>query len=313
MVHKQLIIGLLIALSGGLQAAPLRFAPRELFRVPFGTQREALGTRVEDGNFQYPRDFTLDGAGRFYIYDIKKNRIARYSPQGKYEIGFAYPPTAGQIFAHADSQDNLWLLIGDPIRGLYYGIYDPHGRRLKDGLFSQYNQFRLHLNDEQILHIVAQPKSAGVAAHTYIFHEPSLLMKKINMAPPPENHRVLKKNEKMYFIDAIPSANHKGASTTQRITDESRRPIADIKGDVVYITGQGEIYTRVGDCEINVYEAGGAFKGKVMLIGLPSECRAVRFDPEGNIYQLDGIPNESHQYTPQMPGMRLLRWERTGS
>ena len=37
---------------------------------------------------------------------------------------------------------------------------------------------------------------------------------------------------------------------------------------------------------------------------------AVRFDSAGNIYDLDGIPDQARQYTPAMPGMRLLVWER---
>jgi hypothetical protein len=303
-----LLIGLLTGLSMAGHAASALFSPRELFRIPFGEQREALGTRIESGSFQYPRDFTLDGAGRFYIYDIKKHRIARYSPNGAYQIGFAYPATAGQVFAHADSQENLWLIVSDPARGLYYGVYDAAGKRLRDGLFSQYDTFRLHVDDDSVMQVILS-SSRKPAVRTYIFHEPSLLLKRIDVAPPPENHRRLKKNDRTYFIDKLPGASQ-GAPPVQRITDESRRPIADIKGDVIYITAQGEIYTRVGDCQIHVYEAGGAFKGKVALTGLPSACRAIRFDPEGNIYQLDGIPNAAQQYTPEMTGMRLVRWER---
>src|SRR5437588_12552147 len=84
-----LILSPVSALSRGFQA-------RELFRIPFGISRGALGARAESGNFSFPRDFTIDGAGRFYIYDALKHRIARSSPSGTYEVGFAYPATAGQ-------------------------------------------------------------------------------------------------------------------------------------------------------------------------------------------------------------------------
>ena len=79
---------------------------------------------------------------------------------------------------------------------------------------------------------------------------------------------------------------------------------------MLYITDLGEVYTRRGDCEIDVYEADGSFKGKVNLTGLASVCSAIRFDSQGNIYELDGIPDASHHYTPDMPGMRVLLWER---
>jgi hypothetical protein len=79
---------------------------------------------------------------------------------------------------------------------------------------------------------------------------------------------------------------------------------------VVYVTGLGEVYTRVSDREIQVYEPDGSLKGKVVLTGLPTACASVRFDADGNIYELDGIPDQAGQYTAEMPGMRLLLWER---
>jgi hypothetical protein len=78
----------------------------------------------------------------------------------------------------------------------------------------------------------------------------------------------------------------------------------------VYVTGRGEVYTRISDREIRVYEPDGSFKGKVLLRGLPSACQAVRFDADGDIYELDGIPDKNGQHTAEMPGMRLMVWER---
>jgi hypothetical protein len=308
----RLLFGLLLTFlcSEVGHAMPVTFTPRELFRIPFGPAREDLGTALENGNFQYPRDFTLDGAGRCYIFDTKKHRIARFSAQGKYEIGFAYPATARQVFAHADSRENLWLLLSDPTRGLYYGVYDPAGKRLRDGLFSQYDYFRIYMDDDSVMHVILSSTKNRAPAHTFIFHEPSLLMKKVALAPPPETHHQLRKNDRTFYIDAVPGGSGRGSPSVQRITDTSRRPVAQIRGDVIYITNEGEIYTRSGDCQINVYEPGGTLEGTVTLPGLPSACQSIRFDAEGNIYQLDGIPDMAQRYTPEMTGMRLLRWER---
>ena len=137
-------LALIFQVQAGAQAAETAFTPRVLFQIPFGKTRDTLGARIEGGNFLFPRDFTLDGAGHFYIYDSNNHRIARFSSEGKYEIGFAYPSTARQIFAHADSHQNVWLLISDPSEGMYYGVYGPNGKRLKAGLFSQFNHFQLH-------------------------------------------------------------------------------------------------------------------------------------------------------------------------
>jgi len=94
------------------------------------------------------------------------------------------------------------------------------------------------------------------------------------------------------------------------VTDESHRGIADIQGTVVYVTETGEVYTRGSDREIRVYEPDGSSKGKIILTGLKTACASVRFDSDGNIYELDGIPDQAGQYTAEMPGMRLLLWER---
>src|SRR6266567_7463783 len=115
---------------GRCYAEKITFTPRELFRIPFGKARETLGTRVREGQFSFPRDFTRDGAGHIYIDDSHNHRVARFSSEGKYEMGFHYTETARQIFAHADSRENLWLLISDPERGIYYGVYDPRGKNV---------------------------------------------------------------------------------------------------------------------------------------------------------------------------------------
>lgn len=300
---------LILGIGSAAQSDPL-FIVRELFRIPFGEQREALGTRIENGNFQFPRDFTIDNTGRFYIYDKLKHRIARYSPVGTYEIGFTYPSTADQVFARPDSQANLWLLISDPVRGMYYGIYDPRGKKIRDGVFNQYNQFRLHLGDDAVLNVLASSRKKPGPETVYIFHEPSLLLKRLAMPPPPEDHHRLHREDRTYFIDAIPGSTTNGATKRHRVTNDSQQTVGEIQGEVLYITSRGEIYTRVGQCAIYVYDLDGTLKGKGALTGLPSACASLRFDAEGNIYELDGIPDDQGQYSEQMTGMRILRWQR---
>ncbi len=41
----------LALLAPALQAASIEFSSRELFRVPFGKDKEALGVKIENGNF----------------------------------------------------------------------------------------------------------------------------------------------------------------------------------------------------------------------------------------------------------------------
>ena len=86
--------------------------------------------------------------------------------------------------------------------------------------------------------------------------------------------------------------------------------MGSIRGTVVYVTDDGDIYTRLGEREIHIYGVDGSLKGKVVLEGLAAACAAVRFDPAGNIYELDGIPDKDNRYSEAMPGMRLILWER---
>ena len=53
----------------------------------------------------------------------------------------------------------------------------------------------------------------------------------------------------------------------------------------------------MGEREIHVYSVEGSLKGKVILEGLTAACASVRFDSAGNIYELDGIPDQDHQYS----------------
>jgi hypothetical protein len=313
MFFRRTALGLMLLLAGfaGTSWAMSRFQFHEMYRIPFGSSRNALGTAIKNGGFQYPRDFTLDASGRCYIFDTKKHRIARYSALGQFQIGFNYPASAEQVFAHPDSKENLWLVISDPTRGTFYGVYDASGKQLREGVFGQYDRFHMYLDDESVLHVVLSSRQHPGRGQNFILHEPSLLMKKVSIAPPPESHHELRKKDRTYYIDAVPGSSEGGTPPIQRITDAARRPVAQIRGEVIYITPTGEIYTRTGDCDIHVYSAEGALEGHVTLPGLPTACRSIRFDADGSIYELDGIPDAAGHYTPDMPGMRLLRWDRS--
>jgi len=291
-------------------AAAVEFTQKELFRVPFGNERNDLGARIEGENFLIPRDFTMDASGHIYIYDSNHHRVARFSSDGAYEMGIAYPETAHQVFAHADSHENLWLLISDPARGLYYGVYDTRGRRLREGIFAQFNTFRLHVDDNYTLHVIVSSDKNPKVVQTYYFDQENLLMKKETVAPPSEDHHQVRRTGRIYFTDPVPGAGKDNSHRVVQVTDTEHRSVGRLQGDVVYVTDAGEIYTRIGEREIDIYSVDGSLKGKVILEGLAAACAAVRFDSAGNIYELDGIPDKDHQYSASMPGMRLIFWER---
>lgn len=311
----------------GSYAASVSFEPQELFQIPFGKAREMLGSSVQDGNFLFPRDFSMDSAGRFYIYDTQKHRIARFSPVGAFEMDFRYLASADQVFAHADAASNLWILVTEPQQGMFYGIYDPRGKQLRAGIFSRYNQFRLHVDDDYMLRVLLSSKKDPLAVQTYILDEEHLIMKKDAIARPPENHHQIRKENRTFYIDPVPNASKTDAGRVSRITDESRKSVADIQGSVVYVTAEGDVYTQVGKRDIRIYDVKGRVKGQLRLKGLSAACDAIRFDAEGNIYELDGIPDltdedlqgphtqdgrdfEDRHYTSKISGMRMIVWKR---
>jgi len=134
---------------------------------------------------------------------------------------------------------------------------------------------------------------------SFLFDEERLLLKKEAVGPPPLTHHEIRKNDHLYFADQLPGSKT-GESVTTQITDASHKRLSSIRGAVIYTTEQGDLYTRVGACLIHVYEADGTFKGSVHLTGLPSSCASIRFDADGNLYQLDG----------DTEGMHLLQWQR---
>jgi len=317
-----------VLLSGFLYADSVQFQARELFQIPFGNSRDTLGAKVEGNNFLIPRSFTLDDVGHAYIYDSPKHRIARFTLKGVFEMEFRYPETVEQVFAHADAEQNLWLLVSEPKRGLYYVVYDVRGKKLRDGLFREYMHFQLHLDDDHFLHVLLSSDKTPSVTQSFFLDEKSHLMKKENVARPPVTHHRVRKQEHVYFIDAVPGE----AGTLNRITNEAHHHESDIQGHVIYTTDAGDIYTRLGDRGFRVYSAQGALKGHVQLHGLRASCASIRFDSDGNIFELDGIPDQSDEqarlrgsadpqadfedlhYTAAMPGMRmiLLSRERVG-
>ncbi len=304
------LLAALVTLSARGQAASLEFKSRELFQIPFGTDKESLGAKVQDGNFLLPRDFSVDANGRFYINDSNKHRVIRVSPRGEYRMGISYPASAEQVFAQPDGLGNLWLLISDPVRGFYYGVYDGDGKKLREGVFAQYNKFRLHVDDARVLNVMLSNKKKPQDVHTYFLDPESFLLKKIAVAPPPEEHHTVVKLERSYYIDPVPTHATNDSERRMKITDKTRQSVEEIRGRVVYVTEQSEIYTRVGDCQFEIYDVTGSKKGQVTLKSLPAVCAGVRFDPQGNIYLLDGTPDASGKYSADMPGMRLMVWER---
>src|SRR5262249_17363466 len=155
----------------------------------------------------------------------------------------------------------------DPHQGLYYGVYDPHGKTLKSGLFAQFNQFRLHLDDDALLHVIlSSDKNPGVT-HTYLMDEESLLMKRERIAAPPETHHQVHKSERVYYVDQVPDGSKEDAHHVNRVTDQSHRSVADIQGAVIYVTDRGEVYTRLGEREIRVYDVGGSLLAQIQLTG----------------------------------------------
>ncbi len=303
MFKRRLLISLFAAWAANAQAAaPLRFEPKEVFRIPFGNGKGELGVRLEGERHILPYEFTLDGLGRFYITDIGKHRVARFSPTGVYEMGAQFPETVKQVFAHADTDGNLWLLIADPGRGVHYGVYSPKGKSLRTAAFSQYNRFRLHVADDGNVRAILSTDKKPSEGHVFGFDGKTFLMKPEKGPPPPQgHHRVRPPEGQIYFVDLVPGDPRNDAERLSRITTpEGRR--ADIQGRVIYTTERGEVYTRMGPKEIRVYTIDGQLKGKVVLTGLNELAQSIRFDESGNIYQLD--------YLPDLPGMRILKWER---
>jgi len=310
MAMKRWIFALVGCCALPLGAATLTFQPRELFRVPFGKNRDTLAARVDGGNLIIPRGFTMDQVGHFFLYDLNNHRIARFSDHGRFEMEFKYVPTARQVFAHPDGQQNLWMLVSDPERGAFYGVYSPTGKRLREGLFTKYNHFDFHVDDDGRLRVTLSAASAAVPSQAFVLDETTLLMKKLNAARPPESHHEIRKNDRVYSVDPVPGGMS-GSVPVARIRDDAHHGVADIVGTVIYTTAGGDIYTRVGPRELRVYAVDGALKGRVQLVGLPASCASIRFDAEGNIYELDGIPDADGQYGESMPGMRLLQWQRS--
>src|SRR5262249_10089991 len=112
------------------------------------------------------------------------------------------------------------------------------------------------------------------------------------------------------YVDQVPDASKEDAHHVNRVTDESHRDVANIQGTVIYVTDRGEVYTRVGEREIRVYDVRGSLLSKIHLTGLASACASIRFDSMGNLFELDGIPDQEGNYSAAMTGMRFIRWQR---
>lgn len=304
-------------------AAEVRFVPEELFRIPFGPAREALGAKVENDYLVIPHEFTIDVFGRFYINDLAKHRVVRYSPAGAFEMAVTYDPSVRQVFAHADENGNLWLLLADP-KAVYYGVHSPKGKAIRSAVFSQYNRFRLHVADGGETRVLFSHDAHPAREDLYRFEAGTHLIKRDRWAAPPEGHHRVGRST----LDRVPSASTSDADQTYRLTDPESGKQVEVQGRVVYVTSNGDIYARLGARDLRLYGPDGRSKGRLRLGGLEATGRGIRFDAQGNIYQLDGIPDrspedaralgfgdpradpEDRRYSSEMPGLRMIRWTR---
>lgn len=310
-IPRALLLGTLAIFCARVApAASVEYVSRELFRIPFGNSKQELGVKVEAGNLLIPRDFSLDARGHFYVNDAHKHRIVRVSSKGAYEMGIAYPPTAEQVFAQPDGLGRLWLMISDPSRGFYYGVYDESGKRLREGVFTQFNRFRLYVDDAHILHVILSHAKKPNELIYYYLDQESLLLKKVRVAQPPQDHHQVQHLERSYYIDPVPTGEVHDSQRQMKITNEKREAVGTVRGRVIYVTDQGEIITRVDDCELDVYSIEGKRLGNLRIGALPAACAGARFDGQGNVYVLDGVPNGTGTYAADMPGLRLLIWQR---
>lgn len=307
-------------------AEQVTFVPETLFELPFGTTREALGSKNTGHELIIPSEFTMDSDGRFYINDAAKHRIARFSSKGVYQMGVQYPETAQQVFAHADEIGNLWLLIADPTRGIYYGVHDPAGKALKTAIFPQFTRFRLTIGDDSQARVILTSEKDPQGGHLYRFDADNHQLVRDPSGLPPTTHHKILDGDRTYYIDEDPRAD-RSKERVQSITDINGRKVGRMQGSVIYVTEARDIYTRTDTRAIRVYDSNGSLRGQVRLSGLSSSCATLRFDSHGNLYQLDGIPDrtpgdlqagaakgdprtdpEDLRYSSAMPGMRIVRW-----
>lgn len=310
-------------------AGDVRFSSAELFRIPFGAGRGELGTAIDDKGFRFPHEFTRDARGRFYINDLYKHRIVRYSAEGAYELSLTYPKTATKVFSHADEDGNIWLLVADPTKGFYYGVHDEKGKPLRSAVFSQYQQFRLSVGDDFNLRVVLSSDKKPDDEAFYQFDIDSLLLKKDPSGRPPSTHHRVRTQDGLYFIDQVTDGAKEDHERSHRVSDASGRKLGTIEGRVLYTTARGEVYTRLGARDLRVYSASGRLLTKVRLSGLSATTAFIRFNESGDLFQLDGIPDrtveevraggaegdprtdqEDLQFSPKMTGLRMVQWHR---
>ena len=132
-----------VILTADLSEAPARW--RKVLFVPFGKRRSELGFKVfrESVNSQ-PSSFAVAADGSFWIADRWKERLARYSPRGRFlgAVRLGQPPARLSIGARRGRIHDLV-----PTEDGLYALFDPTGgpvARIEPGGEVQYFRPQVH-------------------------------------------------------------------------------------------------------------------------------------------------------------------------
>jgi hypothetical protein len=113
-----------VVLTADLSETPEKW--RKLFFAPFGTRREELGFKVfhESVNSQ-PSSFAVSAGGSLWIADRWKDRVAHFSPTGRF-LGAIALPTPPPGVSIRGQRGRIRDLVAASA-GRMYALFDPSG------------------------------------------------------------------------------------------------------------------------------------------------------------------------------------------
>jgi len=305
----------------------LHYIPRELFEVRFGTQSYQLGRNVREGEFNGPLRFIVGENEHFYIDDLSNTRVAEYDNMGKFLTAFVFPSSDQIKEIVLDADEHLWIIAENDIKQMFnYLVYDKHGQLLKASDLpvdlNVIRSFRTSNNRFITCFSHAERPSGGAYKETsekstcFRIDSIQLVLEPINLENFGHSGDALGNPESRLDFSATPRP---------RIFVSNGSMKKSLSG-ILRIAKDGRMFKQRSLREFEVYNSSCDLEVTTLIGGFSHTGKFI--DANGDIYQMDYMPDvsdamlkpmthipstqdvEDLHYSVDMPGIRMIKWER---
>ena len=258
---------------------PETYSKKVLIEAKWGDGPGEFGFRIWEGDPEFPRSFVIDSKSNIYILDQLNNRIQKFVKNGKFEKYVSVESFKLADSIEIEESKTTWNNLGN--------------------IFAKTHATKLYIDAEDNLYLPVRYYSGKGQFMQKLYKYNYASVKSIEID-----------NNKLEQVKNVYSGLKDKSLLLQ---SDSTRLLKKDKYEHIYVMS----LTRP---QILKYDKKGNLIAVINLMGLPNQYSKYNvinsvpcIDNDGNIYQLELIPNEEPKranYPIDATGMVLIKWEK---